>query len=171
MSRTEKYGTRSIAWSIFHRSMPPPAYMIDMDYIECCRYCKQPLIIGELARDIGQTFKPTTILLKIAQRASIHGILIFYNEDLILEKVRDITGLDSQINIPTLTKDELAYLWRHFSQCERPLFRVKHIFPTRINDEVFTAKEYFEFLERIHQDHEIDCIIKKQIMPMLAKSN
>lgn len=162
MSRTETHGTRSIAWSIFHRSMPKPAYMIDMDYLECCQYCKQPLLIGELAQDVGQPFKPTTILLKLAQKANVAGILIFYDEKSILKIVQDITHESVLSKIPAFTNDELKYLWSLFIDIPTPILRVTQIYPNRLSEKLFTARQYFELLERLHQKHEVDCFVLKQ---------
>lgn len=168
MNRTEKYGTRSIAWSIFHRSLPPPARMIDMDYIECCQYCKTPLIIGELAVDIGQTFKATTILLNLAKRAKIPGILIFYDEKTILNKIKEVIKTENLTKIPTLTEDELKYLWREFTEIPHPILRIVQIYPHKLPEKYLTAKSYFDFLEKVHQEHETNCSISKQKMPMLV---
>lgn len=174
MSRTETYGTRSIAWSLFHRSMPPPAYMIDMDYLECCRYCKETLLIGELAKDVGQSFKPTTILMNLAKKARLPGILIFYDEELILSICEDVFGNSIKCSccgagiIPTFTKLELNYLWDKLSLYTEAIFRARQIYPRPFKDTIFTVKEYYDFIKLIHERHELICSKAKVMIPILV---
>ena len=154
MSRTETYGTRSWAWSVFHRCMPSPARMIDMDYLEFCDHCRKPLILGELAMDIGQPFKATTILRSLAGTTKIPAILIFYKEEPIISAVKLITGKDEIQEFPTLTKIQLEALWIFLSNAEEPIFRIQQKYPPNGRERQLTPREFYEFLCRVHEKHE-----------------
>jgi uncharacterized protein YbaR (Trm112 family) len=149
--------------------MPKPAYMIDLDYVECCQYCKQPLLIGELARDIGQPFKAVSILFELAKKARINGILIFYDESLILGKVKEITGYDDLVTIPTFNRDSLELVWSGFKDMQRPILRMKQVYPRINKPEIrYTAKQYFDFLQVIHEKHELTCEKYKLRYPLIS---
>ena len=47
-------------YSKWHRQFDGIA-MIDIDSVECCPKCYQPLAFIELAKDVGQTFKAYTL--------------------------------------------------------------------------------------------------------------
>jgi hypothetical protein len=54
--------------------------MIDVDSVECCQYCYEPLAIIETCYDKGQKFKATTLSKIIASRLNIPCFLVFYRE-------------------------------------------------------------------------------------------
>ena len=54
--------------------------MIDVDSVECCQYCYEPLAIIETCYDKGQQFKATTLSKIIAERLNIPCWLVFYKE-------------------------------------------------------------------------------------------
>ena len=54
--------------------------MIDVDSVECCQYCYEPLAIIETCYDKGQQFKATTLSKIIAERLNIPCWLVFYRE-------------------------------------------------------------------------------------------
>ncbi len=78
MSRHERYGTRDLTFSRWHRTLSNDATCIDLDFCEYCNHCKKPLALIETARDVGQAFKPTTILRELAKQADIPAWLILY---------------------------------------------------------------------------------------------
>ena len=78
MSRHERYGTRDLTFSQWHRTLSDNATCIDLDLLEYCRRCRQPLAMLELARDVGQAFKPTTVLEQLAKKAMVPAFLIIY---------------------------------------------------------------------------------------------
>lgn len=79
MSRQERYGTRDLAFSAWHRLIPRDDFTwIDIDHFAYCDKCKDPIYVAELALDVGQEFKPTTITKRIAVKLAIPGILILY---------------------------------------------------------------------------------------------
>jgi hypothetical protein len=55
--------------------------MIDLDSIEVCHDCREPLMLLELARDVGQTFKATAIMRELAERSSVPAAVTFYLVD------------------------------------------------------------------------------------------
>lgn len=168
MSRTERTGIRSWAWSVFHRSMPKPAYMIDMDYLECCQYCKETIMIGELARDIGQQFKPTTILQKLAQNTHVVGLLIFLDEDAIIAAVKSITGNLSKESTPILTKSQLQALWRYLTESEVPILRIRQVYPSNNSEQNLTARQFYKFICETHQAHEHECPVALRQFPIFG---
>ena len=52
--------------------------MIDVDSVECCPNCYEPLAIIETAFDKGQKYKATTLSKIIAERLNIPCFLVFY---------------------------------------------------------------------------------------------
>ena len=81
MSRLERYGTRDLTFSNWHRSLSDDATCIDIDFCEYCSKCRKPLALIELARDVGQAYKPTTVLANLAKQAGIPAYLILYSLD------------------------------------------------------------------------------------------
>jgi len=81
MSREERYGTRDLAYSKWHRRQARLLPYIDLDAIEYCQMCKQPIALIELALDVGQKYKATTITAKLANMAGLPAYLVFYKKD------------------------------------------------------------------------------------------
>ena len=78
MSRQERYDTRDRVFSHWHRTLPDCVPAIDIDFLEYCRKCRWPLALIELAQDVGQSFKPTPVLQRLARQANVPAYLIFY---------------------------------------------------------------------------------------------
>ena len=66
-------------YSDWHRKYDKIAY-IDVDSVECCMYCYEPLAIIETCYDKGQEWKATTLSKIIAERLNIPCFLVFYKE-------------------------------------------------------------------------------------------
>jgi len=66
-------------YSDFHRKYDGIAY-IDVDSVECCAYCYEPLAIIETCYDKNQKYKATTLSKIIAKRLNIPCFLVFYKE-------------------------------------------------------------------------------------------
>src|SRR6056300_1395117 len=66
-------------YSDWHRKYDGIAY-IDVDSVECCAYCYEPLAIIETCYDKGQEWKATTLSNIIAERLNIPCFLVFYKE-------------------------------------------------------------------------------------------
>ena len=54
--------------------------MIDIDSVECCQYCYEPLAIIETCYDKDQKYKATNLSKIIAERLNIPCFLVFYKE-------------------------------------------------------------------------------------------
>jgi len=54
--------------------------MIDIDSVECCAYCYEPLAIIETCYDKNQKYKATTLSKIIAERLNIPCFLVFYKQ-------------------------------------------------------------------------------------------
>lgn len=176
MPRIERGFSRNWGWSVFHRCMPPPAYMIDVDTLECCRYCKEPIFLAEVARDVGQTFKATTIIYKLAKKTDIAAFLVFYKDEIInehLEKVASESELipkdGSYRNVPSLSENQLQILWNYLRSDARQIFRVRQIYPqsTVYN---FRAQAFYDFISALHHEHELTCCQKKIVPSTGSKS-
>ena len=68
------------AYSKWHRKFDGIA-MIDVDSIEVCPHCTQPLAFIELAKDTGQKFKAYTLTKKLADKFEVPGFVVFYTTD------------------------------------------------------------------------------------------
>ena len=73
------YAFSNGAYSDWHRKYDGIAY-IDVDSVECCINCYEPLAIIETCYDKGQTWKATTLSKIIASRLNIPCFLVFYKE-------------------------------------------------------------------------------------------
>jgi hypothetical protein len=91
MSDVERYGVRDLTPSHWHREESMRRFlpaeqahelaMIDLDAIEYCRRCGEPLLLIELAKDVGQSFKSTTVMRKLARMANLRAVLVFWMAD------------------------------------------------------------------------------------------
>ena len=116
--RHERYHTRDLAYSAWHRADSIRRYVgdawaneltyIDIDGLEYCRACREPLCLIELARDVGQTDKTTRVLVKLGERADLPVVLALYSTN-----GGDITGFRVKRRRPD---GERA--WRHMSAGE-----------------------------------------------------
>lgn len=91
MSQAERTGVRDLTYSRWHRVDSigalvgyGPAHrlgMIDVDCVEYCRRCNQPLALVETARDVGQARKATVVLACLAQAAGVPAYTLLYRVD------------------------------------------------------------------------------------------
>lgn len=134
MSQNERYGTRDLTYSRWHRRNSTERFLgwerathltyIDLDGIEYCWICREPLVLKELAQDVGQSRKATTVMRKLAQKAGIPAILVFYATN----EIGDI---------------------------ER--FRVRTVSPRWGEERVMTPQEYAGMLWGFRQEHLARC--------------
>ena len=84
MSLQERYGTRDLTFSKWHRppNLPDFCSAIDIDFLEYCSVCGKPLALIETARDVGQPYKPTTVLKRLSVVSGIPAYLILYKIEL-----------------------------------------------------------------------------------------
>lgn len=79
MSRYERHGSRSLVFSKWHRLfLADDEPMIDLDGVEYCATCREPLVLIEVARDVGQSWKPTTVMERLARRSNIAAWCLLY---------------------------------------------------------------------------------------------
>jgi len=91
MSRQERWGTRDLTYSRWHRTLPDDITYIDLDGVEYCQRCYKILALVETAQDVGQEYKATTVLRRVAEghKDMPLGILILYKKgDVGLERAR-----------------------------------------------------------------------------------
>ena len=79
MSSEERYGTRDLSYSAWHRKQGYDLPYIDIDGVEYCRACNEPLALIETAQDVGQKRKATTVTCRLAERAGLPAYLVFYS--------------------------------------------------------------------------------------------
>lgn len=57
--------------------------------MEYCQKCRKPLALIELAQDVGQSYKPTTVLKRLSQYSQIPAYLIIYKIKIQNESIGD----------------------------------------------------------------------------------
>ena len=73
------YAFSNGSYNDWHRKYDGIA-MIDIDSIECCPKCYEPLAILETCFDKGQKYKATTLANIVASRLNIPLFLVFYKK-------------------------------------------------------------------------------------------
>jgi len=73
----QTYAFSNGVYNDWHRKYDGIA-MIDIDSIECCPRCYEPLAIIETCYDKGQKYKATTLSKIVASRLNIPCFLVFY---------------------------------------------------------------------------------------------
>jgi len=63
----------------WHRTIDDLA-AVDIDLVEVCSKCYQPLLLIEHAYDKGQTYKNCTATMKLARQSKIPAMLVFYKD-------------------------------------------------------------------------------------------
>jgi hypothetical protein len=79
VSLRERTFVRCTAYSTWHRTLDADLAMIDLDAVEYCARCLRPLAFIETARDVGQTFKPTTITQAVAAAHRAPALCVLYH--------------------------------------------------------------------------------------------
>lgn len=87
MANFERYGTRDLIFSSWHRLLDHRFNYIDLDCVEYCNRCNQPLALIELGQDVGQQDKATTITVNLAKMASLPAYLVLYK--IVTNKITD----------------------------------------------------------------------------------
>ena len=71
------YAFSNGSYNDWHRKYDDIA-MIDIDSIECCPDCYEPLAILETCYDKGQKWKATTLTKIVSEALKVPGFLVFY---------------------------------------------------------------------------------------------
>ena len=96
------YAFSNGVYNDFHRKYDGIA-MIDIDSVECCAKCYEPLAIIETCYDKGQKYKVTTLSKIVAERLNIPCFLVFYKE-------RTPTSLEFRIKRIRSSKTEFQHM-------------------------------------------------------------
>ena len=75
----QTYAFSNGSYNDWHRKYDGIA-MIDIDSIECCPKCYEPLAVLETCYDKGQKYKATTLANIVASRLNIPLFLVFYKK-------------------------------------------------------------------------------------------
>ncbi|HEX4103848.1 MAG TPA: hypothetical protein VHY21_25465 [Pseudonocardiaceae bacterium] len=145
--RDEKYGTRSLVYSKWHRfylgDLEP---MIDLDGIEWCpeKGCSKPLVLIETARDVGQANKPTTVLRQLADMSKVLALCVLYR---VSETANSATGCACEPR-------------KRITACDHGIsrFRVRRVWPPPPKGghrhwKVMTPEEFRDRLREVRMAH------------------
>ncbi len=131
--RQEKYGSRDLTFSQWHRTLSDACTAIDLDFIEYCNSCKAPLALIETARDVGQ-YKPTTILKGVAERTGVKAYLILWQKQVSL----DLLDCPACGGSGKIQRSQIGQS------------RVKRIHPNGVAIESYSPEQLAAFMEAIH---------------------
>lgn len=153
MSQRRRYG-EDLTYAEAHRNALPELYgrvghrldMADRDWTEFCHWCKQPLALIELVRDVGQDLndKATTVTRQLAERAMIRACLAGWRVDRPYEVQVEIDRLNQR-----LRQLEAAY----------PISGLiaKQIHPRRGVLVEFSPADWWEQILVLHRNHHRYC--------------
>ena len=97
----QTYAFSNGVYNDWHRKYDGIA-MIDIDSIECCPRCYEPLAIIETCYDKGQIYKATTLSKIVASRLNIPCFLVFYKNltpDTLTFRIKRIRASETPFNI------------------------------------------------------------------------
>jgi hypothetical protein len=96
------YAFSNGVYNDFHRRRKEKIAMIDIDSIECCPKCYEPLAILETCYDKGQKYKATTLSKIVASRLNIPCYLVFYKNltpDTLTFRIKRITSCETEFQL------------------------------------------------------------------------
>ena len=106
------YAFSNGVYNYWHRKYERIA-MIDVDSIEVCPICYEPLAILETCYDKEQKYKATTLVKTLANRLQIPSFLVFYKEvgkDSLTFRIKRIRS--SQTEFQLMNEDEWVAILR-----------------------------------------------------------
>ena len=116
MANKERWGTRDLSYSGWHRTLGSELTYTDIDACEYCYKCEAPLVLIETAMDVGQSGKYTVPIYKLAKAAGIPFYLVFYkpvNDSMMLRVKKigtsEIIPMDESEYIRFLTSFRLGH--------------------------------------------------------------
>ena len=99
-------------YSKWHRKWENVA-MLDIDAVEICKFCYEPLAMIETAYYKGHTNKATAVTKEIAKRCNVPAYMLFYYEIETLAKPPQEAPKHPQISTDGLRYDiDLRFVWR-----------------------------------------------------------
>lgn len=79
MSRYRRFDGNG-PYSDYHYKLHDDLTVIDIDWVEYCRYCRKPLALIETARDIGQDTKSADVLSRVGDLAGLPVWVALYRD-------------------------------------------------------------------------------------------
>jgi hypothetical protein len=139
----EGNGDRSLAYSLWHRTLSHRCYAIDIDFVEYCRSCREPIMIYEVALDNGVDSKSFSMTKAIANSMCVPAYVVLYTPN---KRVANFDGC--QWNKFVKNIDD----WTTNSDLITKL-RIKQIAGNHVNTEYveYTEQEWRKFLEHAHR--------------------
>ena len=113
------YAFSNGSYNDWHRKYDGIA-MIDVDSVEVCANCYEPLAILETCYDKGQKYKATTLCNILARRLNIPLFLVFYKnltETTLTFRIKRITS--SQTDFEYMNEDEWVSVLREIQSEHR----------------------------------------------------
>lgn len=152
MAQEEMYGDRDLTYSAWHRRGSTGRFigiedaqllaMIDLDvalYVEYDDGTKEPVLLIEVARDVAQDNKPSTVTRLLAERADLPAYVVLYRvseeePNPASPELPDIEGFRVKRIWPST-----EYTWRKLTPQEyaEGLLRVRRWQGKRIDKDVF----------------------------------
>jgi len=120
--------------------------MADRDFTEFCHFCKEPLLICELVRDVGQNLydKATTVTRRLAARSGVHAYLLGYEVHRSWSIQREIDDLNQRVI-------ELE------QRTPPTAFRVRSLYPICGELRTVSPNEWAQWLLLSHRRHHATC--------------
>jgi hypothetical protein len=118
------YAFSNGSYNDWHRKYDGIA-MIDVDSVECCPNCYEPLAILETCYDKGQKYKATTLCNILARRLNIPLFLVFYKnltETTLTFRIKRITS--SQTDFEYMNEDEWVSVLREIQKEHRKVCKI-----------------------------------------------
>ncbi len=118
------YAFSNGSYNDWHRKYDGIA-MIDVDSVECCPNCYEPLAILETCYDKGQKYKATTLCNILARRLNIPLFLVFYKnltETTLTFRIKRITS--SQTDFEYMNEDEWVSVLREIQSEHRKVCKI-----------------------------------------------
>lgn len=158
MSDTEIYDERDLTYSQWHRINSIKRFvgeknarllaMIDIDvtiYVEYEDSTKEPICLIEIARDIGQVNKPSTVTRKLAEKANIYAFTVLYT-------------------VSKTAKNPAAEQWHDVEH-----LRVKQIYPNKTSWKELSPAEWANVLLNMRKNVNLLSLNRKENQRQLTE--
>ena len=141
----DTYAFSNGVYNDWHRKYEGIA-MIDIDSVEVCKYCYEPLAIIETSYYRGHTNKATRLTKEIAKRCNVPAYMLFYYELETPAKPPEERAKHPQILRYDPRYDiDLRFVWRN-------------LFEYPIAYKETDQNEWLEELNMLHERHSKECI-------------
>ncbi len=153
MARHRKYG-EDLTYSQWHAGELSQLYlrighrldMADRDFTEFCHFCKEPLLIEELVRDVGQNLcdKATTVTRRLAARSGLNAYLVAWR----VNRSRSIQCEIDELHERILDLEDRTPIVQ---------FTVRQLYPRMEPLQVLTPREWADWILISHRQHHAGC--------------